>query len=336
MPFLQDIIHQLEVGSGWRFLRISIAVLVILLLFAGYDWRGYKNMNCQEAMDAAQVGRNLAQGKGFSTLFVRPFSMYLLKRRNTAQASVGLSASADPYDIKGMHPDLANPPVYPLVLAGLMKVLPFNYTVNTNSAFWTGPPNHPGGPPMFMRYEPDFLIALFNQLLLLAAVVTTFFLARRLFDTRVAWLSAILLLGSELLWRFSVSGLSTILLILVFVGLAWCLALLEAEARKPEGTPRRLLVLAGMTGVAVGVGGLTRYAFVWLIVPVLLFVLLFSGKQRVMAALVALFTFAAVMTPWVVRNYNLSGTPFGTAGTLSWRIRCSSPSIGSNARWSRT
>ena len=70
----------------------------------------------------------------------------------------------------------------------------------------------------FWRYEPDFLIASFNEVLLLVVVVLTFFLARKLFDTSVAWLSAFLVLGCELLWRFSVSGLSTMLLLIIFIG----------------------------------------------------------------------------------------------------------------------
>ena len=67
------------------------------------------------------------------------------------------------------------------------------------------------------------MIALFNEALLLVLVALTFFLARKLSDANVAWLSAILVLGSELLWRFSVSGLSTMLLLIIFIGLIWCI-----------------------------------------------------------------------------------------------------------------
>ena len=48
----------------------------------GYNWRAFKNMATQEAMDAAQVARNLAQGKGYTTLFIRPFSIFLVKKHN--------------------------------------------------------------------------------------------------------------------------------------------------------------------------------------------------------------------------------------------------------------
>ena len=78
---------------------------------------------------------------------------------------------------------------------------------------------------------------MFNQILLVAAVVLTFFLARKLFDAGVAWLSAILMIGCELLWRFSVSGLSTMLLLVIFLGLTWCILKIEETAREPQ--PRR-------------------------------------------------------------------------------------------------
>jgi len=307
MPFLQDTLHKLEVGGGMRFVRIGLAVMGVLLLIAGYNWRAFRNMETLEAMDAAQVGRNIAEGKGFTTLFIRPLSIHLVKERTVEREGLPpVGTVADLAKLKEMHPDLANPPVYPVVLAGLMKVLPFRYTVNTTGAFWSN-----GG--RFWRFEPDFLITIFNQLLFLAVIALVFLLARRLFDPAVAWLSAGLLLCSELFWRFSVSGLSTMLLLLIFVGLAWCVVLLEEEARAPKRGPYGIFVLAGLTGLIVGLGGLTRYAFGWLVIPVVVFVILFGGQRRFVLAALTLIVFAAVMTPWVVRNYSVSGTPFGTA-----------------------
>src|SRR5262245_6402152 len=128
MPFLQDLIHKLEVRGGMRPFQVGLAVLAILGGTVFYNFRNFKNMSTQEAMDAAQLGRNIAQGKGYTTLFVRPFSMYLLKKHNEeklGQAPPGKAAEFT--EIKDRHPDIANAPVYPFVLAGLMKVLPFDY-----------------------------------------------------------------------------------------------------------------------------------------------------------------------------------------------------------------
>jgi hypothetical protein len=209
--------------------------------------------------------------------------------------------------VKTAHPDLANPPVYPLVLAGLMKVLPFHFAVNLKSAFWAN-----NG--LFWRYQPDFLIAVFNEFLLLVSAVVVFFIAKKLFDDRVAWLSLVLMLGCELLWRFSVSGLSTMLLMLIFLALAWCILKTEELGREPQVDTMQILFWAAAAGVLTGAGALTRYSFGWTIIPVVIFLLWFSGPGKLLNTVAALAAFAIVLTPWIVRNLAISGAPFGTAG----------------------
>ena len=312
MVTLQDLIHHLEVGAGMRSLnrgmRIICGVFGLIILVAAYDLRAYRNLSTQEAMDSAQLAHNLAEGKGYSTMFVRPLSIYLLRQRQQQNSEQTNEVSApDAARLKGNHPDLANPPVYPVLLAGLMKVLPFHYAIPKNpKRFW-------GLNGKFYRYQPDFLIALFNQALFFGLVVALFFLAKRLFDAQVAWVSAILLLGTELLWHFSVSGLSTILLMLIFIGLVWCLVLFEEETRTPKWGRAGLFLLAVIAGALVGIGGLTRYAFCMLIAPVFLFAILYSPRQRALVGACALMGFAMVITPWILRTYSISGMPFGTA-----------------------
>ena len=67
-------------------------------------------------------------------------------------------------------------------------------------------------------------------------------------------------------------------------------------------------------GVLTGAGALTRYAFGWSIIPVVVFLAWFGGQRRLWQAATALGAFAIVLSPWVIRNWMVSGTPFGTAG----------------------
>jgi hypothetical protein len=298
-----------EVGAGSRYLRFLVLGLAVVSLALVYNLRAYRNFAAQEAMDSAQLARNIADGKGYTTLFIRPFSLYLVQSHNEAKpAAAPATTNLDFAQIKfNPHPDLANPPVYPVVLAGLMTVRSFRYPVELMKPFWSENSH-------FWRYQPDFQIAVFNEVLLLVVVVLTFFIARKLFDVNVAWLAALLTIGCELLWRFSVSGLSTMLLLVIFLGLTWCVLRIEEVAREPQPRPNWLLGLALASGVLTGVGGLTRYAFGWTIIPVALFLFFFSGQRRVLHALAALGAFVIVLTPWVIRNYAVGGTPFGTAG----------------------
>ena len=304
---LQDIIHYIEVGGGKRFFRFILPTLAVFALAILYDFRGYRNFSTSEAMDSAQLARNIADGKGYTTLFIRPLSLYLLQQKNQGKALPSSPNSPPDYaEVKTAHPDLANPPVYPLVLAGLMKILPFHFAVNLKSAFWAN-----NG--LFYRYQPDFLIAVFNELLLIASVVIVFFIAKKLFDDRVAWLAIVLMLGCELFWRFSVSGLPTMLLLLNFLALVWCLLKTEELGREPEADSAPILFWAAVAGILTGLGALTLYSFGWTIIPVVIFLFLFSGSGKLLNTIAALAAFAIVLTPWIVRNLAISGAPFGTA-----------------------
>ncbi len=310
MNSLQNAIHKIEVGGGMKFFRIGLAIAALLLFAVGYNWRAFKNMAGQEAMDMAQLGRNIAEGRGFTTQFVRPFSIYLVKAKNEQNAgSAQLGATHDKAVLKeNRHPDIANPPVYPVFLAGLMKVLPFTYQIpDKPRPFWS----YSG---RFWRYQPDFLISLANQVLLVCVAVVVFFVARKLFDNHVAWMAGLLVLGAELLWRFSVSGLPTILLLLIFMLLAWSLLCIEEQGREPTWPIYKVLPLAAGVGLLAGLGALTVYSFIWIIIPVLLFAGFFAGNRRWPVVATILVVFLAVVSPWIIRNVSVSGVPFGTAG----------------------
>jgi hypothetical protein len=298
----------LEVGAGARYLGFILVGLCVLGLAVRQDLHAYRNFSTLEAMDSAQLARNISEGKGFTTQFIRPFSLYLVQSHNQAKTPLALTnANFDYAQIKTAHPDLANPPVYPVLLAGLMKVLPFQFPVNLKKPFWTNNGS-------FWRYQPDFWIAVLNEILLLATAALVFFLARKLFDSNVAMLSTILTIGCELLWQFSISGLSTMLLLVIFLGLTRLLLKIEEYSREANPRANWLLGLSLAAGILTGVGALTRYAFGWTIIPVVLFLIFFSGSKKIVHALVACAAFALILTPWIIRNETISGTAFGTAG----------------------
>jgi hypothetical protein len=215
--------------------------------------------------------------------------------------------AADAAELSGRHPDLANAPLYPLVLAGLLKLASPEYKVELHQSFWSES-------GQFLRYKPEFLIALFNQFLLLVAVWLTFLVAKTLLDAPAAWLAAVLVLCTDSLWKFSISGLPVLLLLVIFLGLVWCLTSFEALDRSENPAPRRRFQLAVAAGLLAGLGMLTRYSFGWVIVPVVVFLALFGGERRKGLAVTAFLVFAFAVSPWLLRNLAVSGTLFGTAG----------------------
>lgn len=308
---IQALIHKLEVDVGARWLNYLSLTLAVLALAVWYDTHCYRNFNSPEAMDAAQVGRNLAEGHGFTTEFVRPFSLYLLQQHNAGLLAAAAGAAgtnvADTAEVYGRHPDLANAPLYPLALAGLFKLTKPDVAIDQRHSFWSESGR-------FSRYKPEFIIAIFNQLLLLAVVLMTFLVTKMILDTAAAWLAAILMFCSDVLWKFSVSGLPTLLLLVIFLGLVWCLAAFETAGQVENPDPRRRVWLAAGAGFFAGLGMLTHYSFGWVIVPVFIFLLLFGGARRAVLAMACFLVFAGVVSPWIARNLAVSGTMFGTAG----------------------
>ena len=156
---IQALIHNLEVGGARRLNYVALT-LAVLGLGVWYDTHCYHNFNAPEAMDAAQVARNLSEGNGFTTEFIRPFSVYLIQKHNRAlmlEPTAGNNGTnlVDYAEIYGRHPDLANAPLYPLLLAGLLKIYTPDWNVEKHKSFWSD-----GG--QFVRYKPDFLVAIFK------------------------------------------------------------------------------------------------------------------------------------------------------------------------------
>lgn len=289
MPGIQEWIHKIEEGEGAKFVRVAFLVLAVFGLTAVWHIREAKSFASIEAMDAGQVARNLAQGEGFSTDFVRPISIALIKEHQGPNAQL----------FKGPHPDLANPPVYPAVLAGLMKVLPFDWIISSKS-FW--------------RYQPEVIIGWFNQGLFFVALLLMFRLAARLFDTGVGYLAVVLMALTELFWDVTTSGLSTMLLIVLFLSLVHLLIGIEQGAREANRGKGWLLGMAALSGLVLGLMALTRYSAAWLILPVAGFLAAYAANVRGPAAALAVAVFALSLAPWLARNYSICGRMFGISG----------------------
>ena len=289
---VQEIIHSLEEGKWAKRIRGLVLLLLIGSLGLVYYLNLTRSFTAPEAMDAAQLARNIAEGRGYTTQFIRPLSLDILRQQG-AVSDVELSSK---------FPDITNPPVYPMLLAALMKVLPFEFEIDLQKA------------DEFERYQPEFLIWLLNQALFFVALIQVFRLGEKLFDQPVAWCAALVFLGTELYWKFSTSGLPTMLLLVLFLALARTLVRLEEQGN--DGVALGGGWFAGMAlwaGALAGLGGLTRYGFAWVILPVLVYLGWFMGRHRGRTVAMALLGFLLVMSPWLVRNAQLSGNLFGTA-----------------------
>ncbi|MBI5683742.1 MAG: glycosyltransferase family 39 protein [Verrucomicrobia bacterium] len=90
---------------------VTLAGVTAVFLW-GYAATQFNGLRHPEAMDQAQVARNLARGDGFTTRFIRPLSIWRLTERSGAR-----DAMLD------RHPDISNPPAYPTLLGALFYIV---------------------------------------------------------------------------------------------------------------------------------------------------------------------------------------------------------------------
>lgn len=293
---IQEFIHFIEEGRGAAMIRWFLVILSVGFASAIYQMTEARNFAAPEAMDTAQLARNLAEGRGYTTSFIRPISLHLVREKMR-------DSGGDPRTLlEYAHPDLENPPVYPALLAGVMKVLPAEKRLALPDDEFN------------RRPFAEMIISALNLGLFAAATLLLFRLGRTLFNPGIGWLAALLFLGTELFWKFANSGLSThLLMVLVLLVVRVWVAHDRARSSEAPTAPRNRFLLAALLGGLLGILALTRYSAGWLLVPFLV-LFGFAGRRAHWPSFLAAFAaFFVVLTPWMVRNYRLSGLPFGTA-----------------------
>jgi hypothetical protein len=278
--FIQRSIHALEAGGAAVWIRRALAVLAIAglaLYYMGHEFRGIATSH---AMDQAQIGRNIANGEGWRTDFIRPLAVGQLQRNGKDVA-------------QRIWQDTYNAPLPPLVNAVALR--PFK-------KFWKMSPRD-------IVYTGDRVIAIAAICFFLASLVFLYLIATRLFDQRLAVLATALVLLCDLIWQYSLSGLPQMLLLFLFNGTLY--ALVRAVQAQYEGGP--VGIWLALTGLGFGLMALSHALTIWMFAGALLFSIFFF-RPRGWAAGIVLGVFLILYTPLLVRNYVVSGSPLGVAG----------------------
>jgi hypothetical protein len=276
---VQEVVHALEEGSLRQPVLIAVFLAAVAGLAALYLFVNFRGFDSETAMDQAQVGRQIAAGAGYSTLYVRPLAMWQFLGHNERLPS-------------GFFPDTYNFPLNPLVNAVVLRPI---------KRWW------PMGPTDLV-YVGDRAIATAGVAFFLASIFVLFFLVRSLFDRKIAWLTAGLVLVSDMMWRFSISGLPQMLMLFLFT-LALLLLHWAFLAREDQRTGRMLLLLSGCA-ILLGLMTLAQPMAAWIFLGFLGFVFLWF-KPRAVSGLLVFFLYLGVVAPWLVRNYLVCGNPLG-------------------------
>ena len=283
----QELIHWLEMGGGKRWVLLGALIVCGMSLSLVVSWRQFHGAASEATLVQADMARQIASGHGFTT------------RVNYPQAVAFLGARGVRFDPAVPYPDVYQAPLYPLVIAGSLRLMPHS----VRESLFGAVPAPPYG------FGADYLLLGLNLALFWLAIWLAFDLGRRLFGAPAGWLSAIALFLSVPVWQQVVAVNGTALMMVLALGAfhAWW------RAESAEDLRRAALPL-GALGALCGALFLTEYSAGALAVVALAWsARRFTGAARWRALGLVAGGFAAVAAPWVVRNLVVTGLPVGLA-----------------------
>ncbi|MCE0484245.1 MAG: hypothetical protein LV479_08415 [Methylacidiphilales bacterium] len=306
---IQSMLQSLEVGKG-QFIIRSLPLVVTLIAIGGlFDFGAYHGPNDAQSMDNAQLARQIARGQGYTTEFLRPYALTQLQNYVSSQTLPG-GTHGELFPVKDFPtgkprivPDTYNAPGYPTLLAAVFNLTRTNFDQSMDDMM------------KHRLYAPDIIIPILNQIFLLLTGILVFVLSLRLFDQRVAWLSIVVFFGCNLIWQYSLTGLSTSLLMFLVTAMFFCipeiLSISEECFESTEASFSRAWLWAIFMALLLTLICLTRLHLLVLLVPVMVFLNLMPKTQSLLTVLVGLIVVAGV-APWYWHFYAVSGSILGS------------------------
>jgi hypothetical protein len=281
---LQETVLDIDSGTTAKFLKLGMITAVIIGMIMLYFMVQFRGLANESAMDQAQIARSLISGEGFTTRYIRPLAIRVL------------SDLGKPTD-KAHFPEFYNAPLMPLLDAAVL------FPVK----------NHLQMLPTETISMGDRALAILGIILLFSGIFVWYRVAQLLFDKTLALIAAGLLLITDLMWQYALSGLPQLFLIILFGGVTYCaIQAKKSDDKEVEPGDRAVTTLLWLSGAAFGLGlmSLTHGVTVFLLPGYLVFVLL-GFHTRITAFLLTLGIYLLTVAPWLIHNILVCHNPFG-------------------------
>jgi hypothetical protein len=281
---IQDLVYNVDVGIGLRLIKGALYLLSVFALLTLYTASEFWGLKDAEAMDQAQIGRQLMADGSFSTKYIRPAAVWLFEKNG-----------ADPRTIMLKQPDIVHPPVYPWTLARIFSMIGDSFS-----------------PAKIVRSFPpeQWAIVPFGHICTLLTGLFLFLMARRFFERRIAVMAVSLYFLSDVVWMTSISGTSLSLTGL-FTMMALYSALVAADAFNAPDRGRFWLLPFVLTAVVCALALLTRYAAAVVVVAVAITMTIMIPRAGWKLGLGLIGLTLLLSMPWFIRNYQVCGHFFG-------------------------
>ncbi len=264
-------------------LVVAISFVQLLVTFRGLDQK--------EAMDMAQIARNVANGDGYTTAVLRPKMM--MDTIKAARADKDLELHF--YNLE----DTSYAPLYVYTLAGALKL--------TGAADFEKSRMFEGGS---LLYGPDRVVAATSLLFFLVSLMLIYVLIARLFDDTVALVTIIFMSVSDVMLKFSVSGLAQPMMLCFFL-LAMQMLALAVQSQKDK-RPWAPIIYTSLTFLFLSALCLTSWMGIWVALGLLVFVSIYFRPMG-LYALIGLVVLTVVLALPVMNLATLTGSVFGNA-----------------------
>jgi hypothetical protein len=292
---LQDLVYSVDAGLGLKIIRTTLFCLFIIGLIIIFTARQFRGFDSEAAMDYAQLGRNLAQSNRYITQCVRPVSIATVSAH---------SFNGDAQIL--YHPELFKPPLYPALLAANFKFFDLiGVDLFPVSEAFKG-----------IRIYPaeQWVITPLNHFFTVLSGLLLYLLGRKLFSHKIGLLGVLTYFLSETVWQDSIRGTGLPVLVFFFLGATY-FALLSVIHRRERKPPWNWMLFFCISILFSAAAFLTHYAAIALIPGLALFIWI-MGSRTQRGGHLAFFYLALiflVVSPWLLRNYRLSGSPLGLA-----------------------
>lgn len=264
--------------------RLLFFILLFILVFF-YLVLTFKGLTAARGMEQAQIGREIARGNNSTTKVIRPAAIW--QAQQSDNENLELDAFYDTY----------HAPLNPFLYGAVLKAVggddfdKFQMVEDSRTV-----------------YRLDRVLAAVAVILFLISIGINYLLISRIFDVKIAGVTALLMALSDLMWKFTQTGLPQMLMLLLFsCALFFIYRALEAsiENRVAIGS----VIIAA---VFLALLALSHWLTIWITLGFVIYAAFFFRPKGI-SGLTVLGVLLAFSFYFMAKNVEWTGNPGGTA-----------------------
>ena len=264
--------------------RLLFFVLLFILVFF-YLVLTFKGLTTPRGMEQAQIGREIARGNNATTKVIRPAAIWQAQQHENADLE--LDAFYDTY----------HSPLNPFLYGAVLKAVggddfdKFQMVEDSRTVF-----------------RLDRVIAAVSVILFLIAIGINYLLISRIFDVKIAGMTVLLMTLSDLMWKFTQTGLPQMLMLLLFS----CALFFIYRALESSIENRVAIGSIIIAAVFLALLALSHWLTIWIILGFVIYAAFFFRPKGI-SGLTVLGILVIFSLYFMAKNVEWTGNPGGTA-----------------------